>query len=70
MIKVLEEHSVPRATITCSNCGSVLEYGNADLIEDYTKTPYSIDSTGWAHKNYCITCPVCGCEQTAYRIKI
>ena len=70
MIKVLEEHSVPRATITCSNCGSMLEYGNADLIEGYDKPLYSIDSTGLLHKNYYITCPVCGCEQTAYRIKI
>ena len=37
MVKVLEEKEVPRDTIECSNCGSLLEYGNADLYEDYRK---------------------------------
>lgn len=33
MIKVLEAKPVPRATVECNNCGSLLEYGNADLME-------------------------------------
>jgi hypothetical protein len=35
MIKVLEEKPAPRATVVCNNRGSLLEYGNADLHNDY-----------------------------------
>lgn len=57
MIKVIEEKQVPRAEITCSNCGSLLEYGNADLYkrEDYNYIAY---------KHY-LVCPVCGCDVNA-----
>ena len=37
MVKVIEEKEVPRSKITCSNCSSILEYGNADLYKDYEK---------------------------------
>lgn len=59
MIKVLEAKPVPRATVECVNCGSLLEYGNADLFErinnEYNiRYPYLT--------LYYFSCPVCGCE--------
>ena len=30
-IKVIKENPVPRQEVTCESCGSILEYGNADL---------------------------------------
>ena len=57
MIKVLEEKQVPRAEITCSNCGSLLEYGNADLYK-------RVGSTYITYKHYFV-CPVCGCDVNA-----
>jgi hypothetical protein len=30
-IKVIKENPVPRQKVTCEGCGSILEYGNADL---------------------------------------
>lgn len=53
MIKVLEEKPVPRKTIACGNCGSVLEYGNADLhIDGFYKSTW-------------FECPVCGVKVVA-----
>lgn len=34
MVKVIEEKDVPKARVHCSNCDSLLEYGNADLHKD------------------------------------
>lgn len=62
MIKVLEEKPVPRKTITCNNCGSVLEYGNADLHIDYEP-----DYNGF-YRPMCFICPVCGVKVIASRI--
>lgn len=59
MIKVLEEKPVPRKTITCGNCGSILEYGNADLHDDY-----DADYTG-LYRPKCFVCPVCGVKVSA-----
>ena len=61
MIKVLEAKPVPRATVECNNCGSLLEYGNADLME-MTVEAYNI-----YHQllNYHFNCPVCGCTVIA-----
>lgn len=62
MIKVLEEKQVPRAEITCSNCGSLLEYGNADL---YKREEYSVSVDSYiAYKHY-LVCPVCRCDVNA-----
>ena len=65
MVKVIEEKSVPKARITCSNCDSLLEYGNADLHKDYESDKSNI--TAWATFNgpMCLTCPVCGCKISA-----
>ena len=63
MIKVLEEKPAPRATVVCNNCGSLLEYGNADLHDDYRYC------TGYIYKPKCITCPVCDCEISVNWIK-
>ena len=52
-IKVIKENPVPRQQVTCESCGSILEYGNADL---QVLTRYS---NGLA-TSYKITCPVCG----------
>ena len=52
-IKVIKENPVPRQEVTCESCGSILEYGNADLevAQRYL--------SGTA-VNYKIKCPVCG----------
>lgn len=62
MIKVIEKKQVPRAEITCSNCGSLLEYGNADL---YKKVDYSTSVGNYMVSKHYFTCPVCGCEVDA-----
>lgn len=65
MIKVLEEKEVPRAKHTCTNCHSVLEYGNADLYEDFSKPQnYNISAVlnDRASKSYYLICPVCNCK--------
>lgn len=67
MIKVIEEKPAPRGIITCSNCGSKLEYGNADLYEDYTKSNITSVTSLNEHfgKTYYLACPICGCKQYA-----
>ena len=52
-IKVIKENPVPRQEVTCESCGSILEYGNADLRPDMTY------SNGYA-TSFKIICPVCG----------
>lgn len=52
-IKVIKENSVPRQKVTCESCGSILEYGNADL------QPATTYSSGYTI-SYKIKCPVCG----------
>jgi hypothetical protein len=51
-IVVIKENPVPRQEVTCESCGSILEYGNADL------QPATTYSSG-CYK-YKIKCPVCG----------
>ena len=66
MVKVIEEKEVPRSKITCSNCGSILEYGNADLYKDYEKeNKYYTTVVGYIHGSYYFNCPVCGCKISA-----
>ena len=65
MIKVLEEKPVPTATINCTNCGSLLEYGNADLCEDYPRDSTSLSYTYGAGHNYYFRCPICGVKVNA-----
>ena len=66
MIKVLKEETVPKATITCSNCGSLLEYGNADLFRDYSnEANQMLTNYSMRVRNYLLRCPVCGVEQPA-----
>ena len=63
MIIVKEKKSVPHADVRCGNCGSLLQYGNADLLKDYNNANYaSLYSTG---HNYYFNCPVCGCKVNA-----
>ena len=52
-IKVIKENPVPRQQVTCESCGSILEYGNADL------RPATTYSNGCA-VSFKIICPVCG----------
>lgn len=61
MIKILEAKPVPKATVECNNCGSLLEYGNGDLIET-TVEAYNIYKQ---LLNYYFKCPVCGCTVIA-----
>ena len=65
MIKVLEEKEVPRAQERCSNCGSLLQYGNADLHEDYHRDSTNYTALYGAGHNYYFNCPVCGCKVNA-----
>ena len=68
MIKVIEKKEVPRAKIACSNCKSILEYGNSDLSEDYertTKEKSTFYATHYSPKYWCFRCPVCGCKVSA-----
>ena len=65
MVTVIEAHEVPRARITCPNCKSILEYGNADLMEDYRKSnPFSNS----AYTPMYIRCPNCGVDVSANKI--
>lgn len=52
-IKVVKENPVPRQQVTCEGCGSILEYGNADL------EPATMYLNGHTI-SYKIKCPVCG----------
>ena len=68
MIEVIEAKEVPRKRITCTNCESVLEYGNADLhesIESIFDHPYNyyMPTTAFQNnKKYTLRCPQCGVE--------
>ena len=61
MIIVKEKKSVPHADVRCGNCGSLLQYGNADLHEEY-KNYSTLYAAG---HNYYFMCPVCGCKVNA-----
>ena len=52
-IKVIKENPVPRQEVTCKSCGSILEYGNADLEVGQRYLSGTV-------VNYKIQCPVCG----------
>ena len=63
MIKVLLAKEAPRAQVTCCNCGSLLEYGNADLHIDYeARNQYAMYVN---YPQYWFDCPVCGCKVSA-----
>ena len=63
MIKVLVEKPVPKTDIICMNCGSVLEYGNADLsIDDDSENQFAMYA---GYHQYYFRCPVCGCKVSA-----
>ena len=66
MIEVIEAKPVPRRRITCTNCESVLEYGNADLHEsiDISDHPYNyMPAIAFQNnKKYTLRCPQCGVE--------
>ena len=65
MIEVIEAKEVPRQRITCTNCESVLEYGNADLhesIENMFDYNYMQARAFGKIKKYTLRCPQCGVE--------
>lgn len=66
MIKIIEEKPVPRNTVKCQNCGSTLEYGNADIHKSFDNQS-SIWST---YGDYEFRCPVCGCQVKCHWINI
>ena len=66
MVNVIEEYPKPVAQVRCGNCGSLLEYGNADL--HYKMSNEIVTQNIVALKGYYIWCPVCGCEVAASRI--
>lgn len=68
MVTVKEKKPVPHADVRCGNCGSLLQYGNADLLEDYLSANYmalSYMALYSARHNYYFDCPVCGCRVNA-----
>lgn len=65
MVKVIEEKRVPKDRVHCSNCDSLLEYGNADLHKDFDSNKSSVTACGTLHKSMYFTCPVCGCKVIA-----
>ena len=65
MVKVIEEKRVPKARVHCSNCDSLLEYGNSDLHKDYEIDKSSTTAWGTLHGPMYFTCPVCGCKVSA-----
>lgn len=61
MITVIREKPEPRERVICSNCGSELEYGNADLCKEEGPLP-----TGYAYiHSFYFYCPVCRCKEYA-----
>lgn len=66
MIKVIEEKPVPTARVRCKNCGSLLEYGNADLWEELN-TNYN--NYPMFYKHY-FNCPVCKCKVEVEKIAL
>lgn len=65
MVIVKEKKSVPHADIRCDNCGSLLQYGNADLYEDFFSDSPNYGTLYSAGHNYYFKCPVCGCKVRA-----
>lgn len=65
MIIVKEKKPVPYNDIRCSNCGSLLQYGNADLYEDYFKDNINYAPLCNSRHSYYFNCPVCGCKVNA-----
>lgn len=68
MVEVIEAKPVPRRRITCTNCDSVLEYGNADLhesLESVFDRPYMSAMAYSGLKKYTLRCPQCGVEINA-----
>lgn len=64
MIRVLIEKEIPTKEVECSNCGSFLRYGNADLNKKY---PENTMTTQYLYKQpyFAFRCPVCGIEVMA-----
>lgn len=52
-IVVIKENPIPRQKVTCDSCGSILEYGNADLEVGQRY----LSGTAVSYK---IICPICG----------
>ena len=65
MIIVKEKKPVPHDDIRCGNCGSLLQYGNADLYKDYSKDSANYATLYGAGHSYYFNCPVCGCKVIA-----
>ena len=65
MIKVIEEKPVPRDTIECSNCHSILEYGNSDLSIDWEREREQMAMYASLNHWHYFNCPVCGCKVCA-----
>ena len=71
MIKVIKEGKAPRGQVTCPDCHSVLDYGNADLQVDWEKKQNN--GINWSCLNndpMCLRCPVCGINVPAYKVSL
>lgn len=65
MIIVKEKKPVPHADVRCGNCGSLLQYGNADLHEEYGRSDGMTCAFQGHLRPYYFNCPVCGCKVKA-----
>ena len=66
MVQVIEEHPKPVEQVRCHNCGSLLEYGNADIHLKYVNEMVNWNTV--QSRGHYIWCPVCGCEVPAHII--
>lgn len=64
MIEIIKASEVPTAEITCSNCKSVLRYGNRDLNKNIRENSGSYSFLGHT-EYYTFRCPVCGVKVEA-----
>ena len=67
MIKVIEECPKPLRQVRCDNCGSLLEYGNADI--HYQPFNLQLSECTMRLKGHYITCPIRENEVPATKIK-
>lgn len=64
MVKIVIKNKVPTKKVKCSNCGSLLEYGNADLYIVYPESTLTVQYL-CKQPYFAFKCPVCGVEVQA-----
>jgi len=71
-MKIIVKTEVPSAQITCEHCGSLIEYENRDLQEEYSFNENCCSQnflTRSINTEYYFRCPNCGVKVKASWIK-